>query len=102
MRLTDIIDEQCIKIPLQKKSKKGLIKELVDLLSEAGKIENGDAILESVLEREALMSTGVGNGVAIPHAKSSDVENLIAAFGKTAEKVDFQSLIFLRKRQVFP
>jgi PTS system fructose-specific IIC component len=92
MRLTDIIDEQCIKIPLQKKSKKGLIKELVDLLSEAGKIENGDAILESVLEREALMSTGVGNGVAIPHAKSSDVENLIAAFGKTAEKVDFQSL----------
>lgn len=92
MFLTDIIDEQCVKIPLQNKSKRGLIKELVDLLAEVGRIEDRDLILESVLEREKLMSTGVGNGVAIPHAKSKAVENIIAAFGKTAEEVDFQSL----------
>ena len=92
MHLTEIIDEQCIKIPLQHKSKRGLIKELVDLLAEAGRIEDRDGILESVLEREKLMSTGVGNGVAIPHAKSKLVDTIIAAFGITSEEVDFQSL----------
>ena len=101
MRLMDIIHERCIKIPLQKKSKRGIIKELVDLLVEAGEIEDGEIILEAVLEREKLMSTGVGKGVAIPHAKSKAIENLIVAFGKTAEEVDFQSLDNRPVRLVF-
>jgi PTS system fructose-specific IIC component len=92
MLLTDIITEACIKIPLQKKSKRGLVKELVDLLADVGKISDRDAILELVMEREKLMSTGVGKGVAIPHAKSKAVDHLIAAFGITSEEVDFQAL----------
>ena len=94
MRLTEIIDESCIKIPLQKRSKRGLIKEMVDLLADAGKIadKEKDNVLKSILEREKLMSTGVGKGVAIPHAKSDGVDRLMAAFGKTAEDIDFQAL----------
>ena len=92
MHLNDIIDERCIKITLQKKSKRGLIKEMVDLLDSAGKITDKDKVLDSVLTREKLMSTGVGKGVAIPHGKSEGVTHIQAAFGKTAEDVDFQSL----------
>ncbi|MFQ6092231.1 MAG: PTS sugar transporter subunit IIA [bacterium] len=101
MRLTDIIYEQCIKIPLQKRSKRGLIKEMVDLLADAGKIADKDKVLEAVLERERLMSTGVGNGVAIPHGKSDGVDRLVAAFGKTAQDVDFQSLDHKPVRLIF-
>ena len=92
MRLVDLIDERCVKLSLQKKSKRGLIKEMVDLLADADKIAERDRVLESVLEREKLMSTGVGNGVAIPHAKSDTVDQLMVAFATTGEDVDFQSL----------
>ena len=92
MRLTDIIDGECIKIPLHNKSKRGLIREMVDLLESAGKIADKDKVLDSVLKREKLMSTGVGSGVAIPHGKTEGVTHIQAAFGKTAEDVDFQSL----------
>lgn len=92
MHLADIIDESCIKLSIQKRSKRGLIKEMVDLLADAGKISDRDHVLESVLEREKLMSTGVGNGVAIPHAKSDTDDHIMLAFATTAEDVDFQSL----------
>ncbi len=92
MKLKDLLSEDVIIIPLQNTEKNKIIKELVDVLYRAHRIKDRDAVLKAVLERERVMSTGMGDGVAIPHAKSDAVDNLVAAFGITKEDVDFKSI----------
>jgi len=92
MKLKDLLSEDVIVIPLQHTKKTEIIKELVGVLYRAQKIKDRDAVLNAVLERERVMSTGMGDGVAIPHAKSDAVDALVAAFGITKEDVDFQSI----------
>lgn len=92
MRLTDLLSQDVIKIPLVNTDKEGIIEEMVDILNDAGKLKNRDAVLAAVYERERVMSTGVGDGVAIPHAKTDGVNDLCAAFGITSKPVDFQSI----------
>jgi len=92
MKLTDILTDSRIDLDLTGDSKNEIIERLVDLvvrdLGGAGK----DPILEAVLAREDLMSTGVGNGVAIPHGKTESVDSLIAAFGRCPAPVEFEAL----------
>ncbi|HXK93212.1 MAG TPA: PTS sugar transporter subunit IIA, partial [bacterium] len=69
MNLLDLISPRCIKVSLQAKTKKEVIAELVDLLVAVKKLPHRDAILDALLEREEVGSTGIGHGVALPHAK---------------------------------
>ncbi len=92
MRLKDLLSGDVIRIPLENTEKNAIIEEMIDILNKAGKLKDKKAVLKAVLEREQVMSTGMGDGIAIPHAKTDGVEKLIAAFGLTKEPVDFKSI----------
>jgi len=88
--LTDLLTIDRIKIPLQASTKDDVLRELVQVV--ARDVEAPDEVLRAVREREAVLSTGIGNGVAIPHGKSSMVADLVMAAGRTAAPVEFDSL----------
>jgi len=92
MRLSDILKIQHIKVPLLAKNKKDAITELVQVLADAKEVKDPQLLLNSVLEREATRTTGIGNGLAIPHGKCAGVDHLVVAIGKPAEPIDFDSI----------
>ncbi len=92
MKLGDVLTESLIRIPLQKTDKTEIIGELIDLLEPTGKLHDKSAVQTAVLDREKIMSTGIGNSVAIPHGKSPEALELIVSMGVTARDVDFESL----------
>ncbi|MFB3890789.1 MAG: PTS sugar transporter subunit IIA [Phycisphaerae bacterium] len=91
MLLTEILTPQRVKVPLESTTRDGVIAELVDLLGIADKAER-DKVLAAVLERERIRTTGIGNGIALPHGKCAAVKELAMAVGKPAAPVDFQSV----------
>lgn len=92
MNLLDILDEEVVLIDLQASDKQGVIEELATALKTSGKITNLDGVLHAVLEREKIMSTGIGKGVAIPHGKSDAVTELAGVLGVKKEGIDFAAL----------
>src|SRR5690242_19849445 len=92
MRLTEILKPQNIKIPLQAKTKTDAISELVQLLAANKEVGDAKKVLESVLGREATRTTGIGNGLAIPHGKCNGTDHLVMAIGRPATPIDFQSI----------
>ncbi len=92
MQLADILPLELVKVPLVAVDKKAAITELVDLLFKNGLVQDQETVLSSVLEREAIRTTGVGHGLAIPHSKCGGVDRLVMAVGKPAEPIDFQSI----------
>ena len=91
MKLTDILPANCVRDPLEASGKTEAITELVDLLHETGRVTDRDAVLRTVLDREATRSTGIGYGLAVPHGKSAACPRLAMAVGKPATPVDFDS-----------
>ncbi len=92
MRLTDILKPENIKVPLAATTKNDAIAELVDLLAANGQVTDAKQVLASVLERETTRTTGIGNGLAIPHGKCAGTAELVMAIGKPAAPIDFQSI----------
>ncbi len=92
MKLVDVLKPEYIKIPLQGNSKEEVIKELIELLCQGEKFKSADAVFDAVMDREKIMTTGVGKGVAIPHCKKEDCENFAIALGIHPGGVDFQSI----------
>ena len=92
MRLNEILKAQNIKIPLEAKNKSEAIGELVNVLAASGDISDPKKVLDAVLEREATRTTGIGNGLAIPHGKCTGTKDLVMAIGKAATPIDFQSI----------
>ncbi|MEX0906764.1 MAG: PTS sugar transporter subunit IIA [Gemmatimonadota bacterium] len=92
MLLTELLSIERIRIPLEAQTKEELLRELVGVV--AGSIGRADAedVLRAVREREAVLSTGIGHGVAIPHGKSAAVSDLRMAAGRAAAPVDFDAL----------
>ncbi|HEX7050988.1 MAG TPA: PTS sugar transporter subunit IIA [Longimicrobiales bacterium] len=90
--LTDLITPERIKIPLDARNKDDILRELVDVVTRADGIEHPEDVLRAVREREAVLSTGIGNGVAIPHGKSPAIGDLRMAAGTTVEPIDFDAL----------
>ncbi len=78
-------------IPLEARSKEELLRELVSAVTGSDR-EDHDDVLRAVREREAVLSTGIGHGVAIPHGKSAAVGELRMAAGRTREPIDFDAL----------
>jgi fructose-specific phosphotransferase system IIA component len=92
MKLKDILSEEAIKIPLQSREKRQVIEELVELLASTRRIKDQSEVLKAVLDREAVMSTGVGEEVAIPHGKAEAAPEIVAALGITRQAIDFHSI----------
>ncbi len=92
MKLADLLNKDLIKVPLDKKNKEEVIGELIDILVENGKVKNRAAVVKAVMEREKVMSTGVGDGVAIPHGKADGVNDVVAAFGISKQEINFLSI----------
>jgi len=90
----DFLSKRAIITDIKSVKKEDVIKELVDALVDAGDIEkrHRNKLIEALMARESLGSTAIGQGIAIPHAKSDSVTKLIAAFGLSKEGVDFDSL----------
>jgi len=94
MKITDFLESKALTVDLHEDTKKGVIEELVNLLIDAGILEkkNKSKIIETLLAREALGSTAIGQGIAIPHGKCDNVDKLTAALGIHKAGVDFDSL----------
>jgi len=91
-RLTDLLNVQRIKVPLLADSKEEAIRELIDLLAANGDLSDAQGALDAVLDRERIRTTGIGNGLAIPHGKSNGVDRPMMALGRTAEPIGFDSI----------
>ena len=81
-----------ISYPLLIKNKKQIIEDLVDLISNSGKVKNKKAFSKAIFNREKLGSTGIGGGIAIPHGKSVGVKGFILVFARKKEGIDFGAL----------
>ncbi|KPK41993.1 MAG: PTS fructose transporter subunit IIA [Omnitrophica WOR_2 bacterium SM23_29] len=92
MKISDFLETKAVSAGLQATDKEGVIRELVDLLSKAGRIKERDKLVKILMNREALGSTGIGQGVGIPHGKCEGVKELVAAFGLSQKGVNFDSL----------
>jgi fructose-specific phosphotransferase system IIA component len=91
MALADLISPEVVKVPLAATTKNGVIRELAQLLLDAGRIHVLESVVDALLAREAMGSTGLELGIAVPHAKTSAVRRLTAAIGIAPRGVDFQS-----------
>lgn len=92
MKITDILHEDSIIGKLTSRDKKGVLEELVSVLVEHGRLKSKENPVQVLLERERLGSTGIGDGIAIPHGKLKDIKSMICSFGRTREGIDFQSI----------
>ncbi|MSP64344.1 MAG: PTS sugar transporter subunit IIA [Ignavibacteria bacterium] len=92
MRIKDILKVENIAAKITAIDKQDLIQKMVESVKNSPFIVDYDKILVSVLEREKIISTGVGHGFAFPHAKTNSVSDVIVAFATTTEPVDYQSL----------
>mgnify|MGYP005840034817 CR=1 FL=1 len=92
MRITDLLKKDTIKLDLSASSKEEVIEELVDKLSEAGRLTDRDLFKQEILNREAQSTTGIGEGIAIPHAKTKAVETPSIAFGRSVNGIDYEAL----------
>jgi len=92
MKILDLVPPNAVLDDLRSDTKEGVLRELSEVLSGMVPSIPADAIASILLERENLGSTGIGDGVAIPHGKAAGIERLVAAFGRSRKGVQFQSL----------
>ncbi len=92
MNLKKVLSPETVWVDLKADSKQEVIELMIDRLVAAGKVKNREAVLNAVLEREAKMSTGMQNGVAIPHGKTDAVKSLVVGVGICKDGVKFDSM----------
>ena len=91
MRITDLLSKESIKLNLSSKTKPEVIDEMVDLVNASGNLNNKDEYKEAILAREELSTTAVGEGIAIPHAKTKAVKKACLGAGVTKEGIDYEA-----------
>lgn len=92
MGFVDLVSERIVKTPLESKDKPDVLRELIQILKDAGEIDDAAAGLKAVQEREDKQSTGLEQGIAVPHGKSAAVSSLKLAIGIAPQGIDFDSL----------
>lgn len=92
MTLMEILSGKSVIVGLKGQTKREILEELVDALEVGDKITDRDKVLEAVLYREEIMSTGIGHGIAIPHGKSEYAMSLGGVLGIKAEGINFDAL----------
>jgi len=92
MRLTDVLKEDFILTDLKSRKKTELLEEMISNISEKVGGLDRKKVLETVIEREKLGTTGIGNGIAIPHGKVKGVDEIRVFFGRSKKGIDFDSM----------
>jgi len=92
MNLKKVLTKESILPQLKAENKAAAIEEMIDFLVHSGKITDRDTALKAVLNREAKMSTGMQNGIAIPHGKTDAVDQLLAVIAIKRDGLDFDSM----------
>lgn len=91
MKLSEIVSEDLILPSLQGTDTRSVLREFADVVKSTGKCANAEAVYQKLLERESQESTGIGNGVAIPHCKLDSLRDLVLAIGYSEHGVDFHA-----------
>jgi fructose-specific phosphotransferase system IIA component len=92
MKVSELLKKEFIIPELNGETKEEVINELIDLFKNDPRVDDIEKVRAAVLDREKIMSTGVGKGFAIPHGKTSAVKEIVGAFGKIKNGIDYQSL----------
>lgn len=92
MKITELLKRNTIIVDLKSNSKLDVINELVNKLDQAGKLNDKEEYKKAILKREEEFSTGIGDGIAIPHAKTAAVKTPALAFGRSKAGIDYDSL----------
>ncbi len=92
MKLSKFCGEELIRLELQSESKNEAICELVNLAARSKLVRDEKELLSAVLEREKLVTTGVGYGVAFPHAKTKATRGVVISFGRSKNGIDFEAM----------
>ncbi|MBM4017446.1 MAG: PTS sugar transporter subunit IIA [Planctomycetes bacterium] len=101
MRLRDLLDESVVKVGLKGRDKEQCFEEMIDLLVAAGRIADRAGALAAIRQREAQGTTGIGQGVGIPHGKHASIPTLTAALGISERGIEFESIDGEKVRLVF-
>ena len=92
MKILDILDKECIIPELRSRTKEEVLEELTGALLNCKANLDKESLVEVLLERERLGSTGIGDGIAIPHGKVQDLDELILSFGRSTQGIEFDSM----------
>ncbi len=92
MKIMDILNKDCIIPELRSKNKREVLEELTGALLNCKANLDKEALVAVLLERERLGSTGIGDGIAIPHGKVQDLDELVLSFGRSTEGIEFDSM----------
>jgi len=92
MKLSEIFNPQLIISNLKAHDKKAVLEELSQVITEQNPSLNKRSLLQVLLERERLGSTGIGDGIALPHGKLAELSNLLISFGRSIDGLDFDSI----------
>ena len=101
MKITDVLEEQFVRTNLPGNSKEDIIDSMISLIGNSKNVLDKEKVRQAIFEREKIMSTGVGNGFAIPHGKTDAVKDIVAAFAITEHPVNYQALDDQPVRLVF-
>ncbi len=92
MKILDILAKDSIVPELKGRTKKQVLEELIEAVQQNKPNIDRDSLMKVLLERERLGSTGIGEGIAIPHGKLRDIDDLVLSFGRSSEGIDFESM----------
>lgn len=92
MALLDLVSEKIVKIPMESKDKPDVLRELIQILADVGEIDDFNAVLKAVQEREDKQSTGLERGIAVPHGKTAAISTMKLVIGIAPQGIDFDSL----------
>lgn len=101
MNISEILDEKVIRVDLECKDKDEAINKMIDLASHSGLMIDKEKVRQCVFQREELVSTGVGKGFAIPHGKTDEIKDIVAAFAVLKDPIDFDSIDLEPVRFIF-
>ncbi len=92
MKITEFLDKRAIKVGMESTEKEDSLKELVDVLGDVKDVGDKKSIVRALIDRENLGSTGIGQGIAIPHGKTDRVKELVAVLGISQKGINFEAL----------
>jgi mannitol/fructose-specific phosphotransferase system IIA component (Ntr-type) len=92
VKLTDLMDLQMVEMELVAEAPEKTLRVLVDRMADAGRLKDREDALRRLVERENVMSTGIGGGIAIPHARTPEAKRTMLAVGRSREGVPFNAV----------
>jgi len=92
VKIYELLEPENITLDIEASSKESLVRELVSLLGRSGKVKDEAALIEEAMRRERVGTTGLGDGIAIPHARTDLVKGIAVAFGLSRRGIEFAAL----------